>query len=146
MLMGMCRFRRVKQRQCYAYIWYAVRSWHNVTTPCWYKSVFKWLFVFFCGAFYLQKCRKQFFFNATSEVDILGDELNKGVCSTRKNVMSMTNIRQVKVENLATVLFLGSMSSIWQEHELGGASWPFNKHNLRFSQLFKYVVGSQFLI
>ena len=35
MLLVMCRFRTVEQRQCIAYIRYAVPSRHNTTLPCW---------------------------------------------------------------------------------------------------------------
>ena len=73
MLLVVCRFRRVKQRQCYDYIRYAVPSRHNVTTPCCYNPVFKLFVVFFLWRIISAKVQKLIFFNATSEVDILGD-------------------------------------------------------------------------
>ena len=70
----------------------------------------------------MQKCRKHFF-NATCEVEILGDCAQSRVLFDENNVISMTNIH-VKIEDLAIVLFQGVMSSIRWEHELGDVSWP----------------------
>ena len=140
MLMGMCRFRRfMLMLICYVYIRYAVRSWHNVTTSCSYKSVIKW-FVIFCGTLYMQKCRENTFFQ----------------CHTvSKWGWHFRRLRSIKgfVWREKCIFYDQHTCKNWKSSRI--AFSRFNELNLMFHghainriqdiQLFKFLVRRQFL-